>query len=71
MKEAMKLLEERGIKTVFDYNENLTSESNEKEKPYHYLQPSLEEFLQEEFENLTIIEAKREVRFIFLNKTKY
>ena len=61
MKEAMRLLEESGINTVFDANENLTSQSEEIEKPYHNLQPSFDDFLQEEFENLTIIEAKREV----------
>ena len=64
MKEAMKLLEESGIKTVFDATENLSGQTDEKEKSYHNLQPSYEEFLQEEFENLTIIEAKREVSFI-------
>ena len=61
MKEAMRLHEESGINTVFDAHENLTSQSEETEKPYHNLQPSFDDFLQEEFENLTIIEAKREV----------
>ena len=66
MKDAKKFLEESGIKTVFDQNNTLTNEHDDIAKDYHNLQPSFEDFLEEEFENLKIIESKREV-FEFFN----